>query len=58
LAELDVTATYVGPDIVDQVSRGPEYHRHRAMLASAPTQLARQQQCQQTDRDRHRQRHR
>ena len=58
LAELDVAAADVGPDVVDQIGRRPEYHSHRAMLVIVAAELANQQHRQQADRDRHRQRYR
>jgi hypothetical protein len=54
LAELDIAAAYVGPDIVDKVGRRPENHGHRVMLVIAPPQLTYQQQGQQGERDCHR----
>jgi hypothetical protein len=42
LAELDVAAANVGPDDVDQVSRGAEYHSHRAMLVTVTAELSHQ----------------
>ncbi|MDT5308813.1 MAG: hypothetical protein QOE48_4498, partial [Mycobacterium sp.] len=56
LAELNVAAADVGPDIVYQIGRGPEDHSHRARLVIVAAELADQQYGQHADRDRHRER--
>src|SRR6201999_4230382 len=58
LAELNVAAADVGPDIVYQIGRRPEDHSHRAMLVIVAAELTDQQYGQQADRDRHRERER
>jgi len=39
---LHVATANVGADVVDQVGRGPECHRHRAALVVVATQLSHQ----------------